>query len=281
MKKSALAERVLCMIPFKEDNIEFIATHHHDNKHWLKKASELEQSVRYPIGDDWFSISHGTDYMAFFRRLGEAHHLTAVDGNAIAAMACGVLRKTNSGLIWYLGDLKVSPTYQNTGLPKRLMESGIDRWGELDDRVYSISMNKRDQSNPVVRLMGRLPKSPLKKLGILNIYQVRSSELELVTKTLGKHGLPVNGWLSLKGIKDIVLESTGKPMPLYHLQYGPCSVKGSNKIDVTGTYMFCAWADSNLATDLDALTLLDKSTATVMGNGLSKLDLDFILTSDI
>lgn len=56
------------------------------------KLQKLENIAEYPYGDDYFKLDHGSDYFAFFRRLGEpVFHVALYEDQAIACGA-GILR---------------------------------------------------------------------------------------------------------------------------------------------------------------------------------------------
>lgn len=262
-------------------DIKLVKLGDEDHPLLMKKVSELELGVSYPIGSDWFKIDHGQDPLAFFTRLGDVHHLIATKDNQIVGTACGILRQIGPDKYWYLAGLKAGSAKVGVSLASLLMNEGKGLWGAQESKAYAISMNRADGSNPVVRLLGRLVAPALTKVGVLRLYKLSFSLLEVVVKVLNNRGLPVTGLLSLHGVKDIILESTGQAMPLYHIQYGPAAVSGASPADHAGVYMLCAWEDSDLARELDDIEGVGVSTATVVGTGLVQADLDFILTSDI
>ena len=53
----------------------------------------LEQGMTYPLGDDRFTIDHGQDYFAFFRRLGDLAYFVALDNNHVVAVCAAVMRR--------------------------------------------------------------------------------------------------------------------------------------------------------------------------------------------
>src|SRR5690349_2320433 len=84
----------------------------------------LESEARYPLGADFFGIDHGEDYFAFFDRLGDVHYYAAVDGDRVAAVATGIVRRVPQKT-WYLCDLKVTPDYRKRHIPLRMLKSAF------------------------------------------------------------------------------------------------------------------------------------------------------------
>ncbi len=86
----------------------------------------LEASIRYPLGDgaDHFCIDHGPTYADFFRQLGDAHFLVALDGDRVAGSLCGVAREARLGgrrvPTMYLCDFKLAATHRGRGFGRHL-----------------------------------------------------------------------------------------------------------------------------------------------------------------
>lgn len=262
--------------------MRYLTNNDPDFSEWIMRVALHERSFRYPLGDDYFSICHGEDYLEFFRRMGEPHYMIAEERGRLAGMACGVLRQMKGKSCWYLCDLKVSRQYQGNGLPGELFLKASIRRGRLSQSVYAISMNPKEGENPMGRLLRRFPLYRLHGCGQLNVYQVDVSMLGPVMGALQQSGLACQGWLSNRGVKDIVLESTGEPVPLYHLQFGEwADGQADQQVDEEGTYMFCAWQGGGLARRIEQLGIQASASATVFSHGVSREDIGNILTSDI
>ena len=98
-----------------------------DRPQFQAGIASLEQNAIYPLGQDFFQIDHGTDYFAFFDRLGDVHYYIALEGQQVVAVGAGILRQVTDQqgqspqLAWYLCDLKVHPQYQGQLLSLRLL----------------------------------------------------------------------------------------------------------------------------------------------------------------
>ena len=57
------------------------------------------------------------------------------------------------------------------------------------------------------------------------MYSLNQEEMNEHAPVVEKHRGPLS-YMTLHGIKDIVLQSTGKPMDLAHVQFGPCAEQG-------------------------------------------------------
>jgi len=88
-------------------------------------------------------------------------------------------------------------------------------------------------------------------------------------------------YLGLGGVKDIVLQSTGAPMPLLHLQYGPCAQGGVTAPVDDHVHMFCLPEGDPLVVGLGSMGHRPTATASVMHHRMGDADWRFILTSDI
>ncbi len=244
----------------------------------------LEAIASYPLGEDRFTIDHGTDYFAFFERLGELAYYALLDGPRVVAVGCGMIRTIPHGRtqrrVWYLGDLKVHPDYRGRHLPLQMLDWSFATHYLRCRRGYAISMDPPSGENRIVRMMKNfrwLPVSPPVKL---LLYSLPADAMAQVAPVLERHRGPI-GFLSLAGIKDIVLESTGKPLPLQHVQWGALG-RPTHRDPVAGaTHMFAAPERDPLATDLRAAGLAPAATASVLHHGMSGWDLGFVLTSDI
>jgi len=88
---------------------------------------------------------------------------------------------------------------------------------------------------------------------------------------------------SLKGVKDLILKSTNKPLKLLHAAWNN---NKENMEPIKGyIHMFCCHERDKLVRDIENIIIFDenntKSTATIIQRGMDNCDWKFILTSDI
>lgn len=247
------------------------------------RIAALESGVTYPLGDDRFELDHGADYFAFFDRLGTATTWVVCDGDRVAGVATGVLR--NGPVVpagaWYGCDLKVHPDYRRTGLPRRLFAAGVAAGQAACGRFYGISMDPPGgRSNPVAKLMGRLPGPAVRPAGQLQLFTADAPTMRALAPVLRAARGPLS-YRSLRGVKDVVLQSTGAPMSLLHVQFGPAAEHGHRSPLPGHAHMFCAPAGDLIADTARAMGCEPSATATVLQHGMPTQDWSFILTSDI
>lgn len=247
----------------------------------------LERMATYPLGHDFFQIDHGDDYFAFFDRLGVVHYYVALDGDRVAAVGAGVLRQVPdhpgamSRYTWYLCDLKVHPDYQRQHLSLRLLRYAIAQNHQLCDRGYAISMNPgKGSPNRLVRVFTRFPEVDFHASTTLGIYSLDADLMGRVEPLLKQHRGSI-AYLSLKGIKDLRLQSNRQVLPLLHVQWG-ATAQATVSAPLPGyTHMFCVPETDHLAIALAHQAIYPDATASVVSHGMLDNDWSFILTSDI
>jgi GNAT superfamily N-acetyltransferase len=251
------------------------------------KIAAIEATATYPLGGDFFQLDHGNDYFAFFDRLGEVNYYAALDANRVAAVGAGILRQIPDRQgesvhpAWYLCDLKVHPDYQRQHLSLRILSYAIKANIHRCDRGYAISMNSGDgSSNRLSRILERFSLVKFSCTVHLNIYSLDAVNMKNLAPLLIEHRGEIS-YLSLRGIKDLRLQSTGEMLPLLHVQWGSPSPKGNSTPLPGCTHMFCVPANDELATVLAAKEIYPNATASVISHGMDKCDWRFILTSDI
>ncbi len=247
----------------------------------------LEKGTSYPLGEDRFEIDHGEDYFAFFTRLGQLHYYVVLDGDRVVAVAAAILRLVppahfeKSEAIWYLCDLKVHPEYRGRYLPAAIFAHAFPKLYPLSARGYAISMDADpERPNRVALMLSRFSLAPMSIATRLGIISLDAEQMREVEPVLQEHFGAVS-YLSLAGKKDIILQSTRSPMPLLHVQFGPCAEHGHSEPLDGYVHMFCASIDHPLFEVLKHQAIYTSATATVVHHRMEEWDWGFILTSDI
>jgi hypothetical protein len=247
----------------------------------------MERGIRYPLGKDFFEIDHGNDYFSFFDRMGKSATYIATQGEELAAVGAIILRNVPSRAdeapkpCWYICDLKVAKRYRRRHIPIKMFAHGFPRKYPLCPRGYAVSMNPGDGSpNPVVRLAAHIRLAPVSVGGTLLLYSLSAEEMRIASPLIQFHRGDF-GYLSMAGIKNIVLESTGAPMPIQHLQFGPCAQVEHKQPREGHTHMFCTPATDPLAEALLSTGHAAVATATVLHHRMADWTWEFILTNEI
>jgi hypothetical protein len=264
---------------------------------YSRGIQDLESIASYPLGDDSFKIDHGQNYFSYFERMGEVHTCVADDGHCVVATGTGVLRSWPAGAMgdkefraWYLCDLKVHPEYRGRHLPLAMLRRSFLRRYLMCRRGFGVSMNPKNKPNPVLRLLERFKWARFKAGPQLRIYSLTYDEILKIEPLLRRHRGPVS-FLSLKGTKDLILQSTNEPLELLHAQFGP---RGAARAGINATlqtlagrplrgatHMFCAPENDVLAMDLERENLSFTATATIIHHRMDDVDWKFLPTSDI
>ena len=260
------------------------------NEEWKvfqSRIADLEKGTSYPLGEDRFEIDHGEDYFAFFTRLGQLHYYVVLDEERVVAVAAAILRRVPPAsrekprAVWYLCDLKVHPEYRGRYLPLSIFVRAFPKLYPLSPHAYAISMDTdRERPNRVALMLKRFPLAPMSiatKLGIVSLDTKRMQKIEpILREYFGRVS-----YLSLKGKKDIILQSTRSAMPLLHVQFGPSAEHGLTEPLNDYVHMFCVSVDHPLLEVLGRQAIYPSATATVIHHRMEKWDWGFILTSDI
>ena len=268
-------------------SIRVCEVRHRERREFAERIALLERGVTYPLGDDAFELDHGTDYFAFFDRLGELTYLAALDGERVVAVVAAILRRVpdvpgaGEKRAWYLCDLKVHADYRRRRIPWRIFSHAMLHQYPRCGRVYGISMDAPGSSeNPVASLASRMKLIPVSVATTLYIYSLSASEMERTSAVLEVSRGPLT-FLSLRGKKDLIMRSSHRPMPLLHVQFGPCAEHGLDHPVEGHVHMFCTPASDALVASLDALGLRPDASATVIQHRMGDWDWRFVLTSDI
>ncbi len=182
-----------------------VRSHHSPLSGSLNAAlAEFEEDFTYPLGDSArFRISHGDDYMAFFRAMGDAVAVLSgdeerVDGCIVRVKRPLLLDGRDHGMAHYLCDLKVRRGMRSTAVLARLlgeMKSGIAGDGGTvpHHRCYCVVMDGT----------GRLPTDYTGRVGIPPF--VKAGEIMVLRLSLKKGAVIRSGSTREGDLPDITM----------------------------------------------------------------------------
>lgn len=258
---------------------------------YQERIAALESLATYPIGEDFFQLDHGPDYFAFFDRLGAVDYFVVREGERVVGVGANVLRRVPDTLggklrrAWYACDLKVHPEFRGRRIPHRIANYAFFRDYLRCPRGYAITMNPSGGpgANRVLKIADRWW-NPTQTPAQLEIYSVDAERMDRLRPRVEAERGPIS-FLSLRGVKDVVLQSTGQPMPLLHVQWGPSRPDEADRIVADPrpehAHMFCAPSGSGLARVVGEAGVEPFATATVLAHRMSSCDWSFVLTSEI
>jgi hypothetical protein len=239
---------------------------------WQPQLEALEQTSVYPLGDDAFRISHGADYFAFFERMGAVHYHALEHEGRLVAVGCGVLRERPRR--WYLSDVKVHPDFRGQRLPLKLLRAVfLPNWLRCG-RGYAIAMNPPDGAVPrSIRVFSHfrwVPKALVHAFA-LDLYSAPADATRAALPLIGP-----GGFVSLRGIKDLVLESTRQRFELLHFRRD-----AGGEPQTGATHMWCVPREAPLNARLAAAGFMPSASATVIWHRLGGFDWSTLDTSEI
>jgi hypothetical protein len=254
-----------------------------DHQKYNNKLKQFEHSLSqwYPLGSDHFRIDHGPNYYKFFERLGQVNFGVCMDNHKIIATCCAIKRnvylRENSLLptkVTYLCDLKVAKDYRGKLLPFKMLTTLGPSIDLLNAKIYGVTM---DKTNKIIKLAKSIPLLHLKSGGKLYIYSLDYEKM-LRAFDIIKHYRPNVSFTNLTGIKDLILQSTNKPMKILHLQHNAGNISTPQK---DYTHMFCCHETDPLIDDLAYSDITTNITATIIHTSNFKSDWSFITTASI
>ena len=257
-----------------------------DLPRWQDELEALEQHSIYPLGDDAFRISHGVDYFAFFERMGEVAYYALEEGGGLVAVGCGVLRPARGSQPrrWYVGDLKVRPDARGRHLPVSLIRRGFLQNYLRCRRGYAVAMNPADgRVPPAVRAFAWFKWLPMWMLGSfqLDIYDAADEGLALIWPLLLEHRGPAH-LVSCDGLKELRLQSTGRPVPLLHVRHGePTDDVVFTAPQPGHRHMWCVPRGAELSRQLHLRGVSPMASATVVHHRMGSMDWSTLDTSEI
>lgn len=244
-----------------------------------EQLARFEREFSYPLGNDRFAIDHGADYLAFFRDLGEPKTFVATVAGAVAGVLVAVRRRLPAP-VWYLCDLKVAPAFGALGLGRALLQAFARAHLDRGSRAFGISMDPAVGENRMVRLARRCPSFPVAEGPRLAVFSLDFATWRRVEPVLTRALGPLACY-DPRGRKDIVLASSGLPMPLLHLQHGPLARAHLTPPRAGATHMLCLPHQDALVAELAAAGVAAGATASVLHVGMGDFAWRHVLTSDI
>ncbi len=168
------------------------------------------------MGQDHFYISHGSNYMDFFNRLGQPsyYYIKNNQGN-IVGTACGILRTIENIKTWYICDLKVDILHRGNGFSIKCLAKGLIPSYIKSNKCFAICMQPNLTIENIINNIIYPKIKPSKKI---NIYLLDSTDViecfnEIETYYSGSFKL-----MSNLGVKDIILESTNNALQVLHIK---------------------------------------------------------------
>lgn len=262
--------------------MRFLRIKRDDLPKWQSELDALEHRSVYPLGGDAFRISHGADTFAFFERMGRVFYYAMEDRGRLVAVGCGVLR--DNPRRWYASDLKVHPDYRGQHLPVALLRRAFFQNYIRCPRGYGVAMDPTDgRPPPSYRLLKHFRWLPFSLFATtpLCIFSADAETMRRATPILEAARGQLH-FVSLHGIKDLVLESTHAPMPLLHVDFGSPRERTTFSTPQLGhTHMWCAPRTDALCSALARVGIHPSATATIIHHNLSRFDWSTLLTSEI
>ncbi len=256
------------------------------------KKFEKKMSNFYKLNEkEYFRLDHGLIYSKFFDRMGKLYmNICFNNKKEIIATGSGILRNINNEKIWYICDLKIDKQYRGKWIPFKMLMNSL-HLSKYSKKAYGITMN--EPSNKVLKLAKNIKTSfgQFQSAGNLLIYLVDSKIMHIANEIISKHKGPLF-YISLRGIKDIILKSTDKPIELYHVnlfknrnnaQYENYQIYHDIIDNGISKYMFCFHENDPINDILKNNNITTDITANILQHNmdLKPTEWDFIQTSEI
>lgn len=243
------------------------------------ELARFERTFSYPLGDDTFRIDHGDDYLAFFRGLGEPAAFVARRDGRIAGVLVAVLRLVPAPA-FYVCDLKVAAGASGCAVGATLLRAFATRCLAPSTPVFGVSMNAANGSNRLRRVALRCREAAVCAGPTLAVFSLDFATYGRIEPTLRRALGPISCY-DPRGRKDIVLASTGSPMPLLHIQHGRFARADITDPRPSCTHMICLPTSDPLVAELARAEVQPGASASVLQRGLSTFAWRDVLTSDI
>ncbi|MFL5785538.1 MAG: GNAT family N-acetyltransferase [Bacteriovoracaceae bacterium] len=243
-----------------------------------ERLEEFETLFRYPLGEDEFTISHGKNYLGFIERIGPHVTYFGEHEGKIISIGAGTISRRHKA--WYLCDMKVHPEHRGKGIPRKLFSRYFFFNYLKCRRGFALNMVSADgKKNPIVKIMENFPWTPLKVGTKLNFYYEDHANTLDALKILGR---PNPHFSSLAGKKDLVLKSSGAPIPLLHLEWGVKAFDFASVEPQPGKlHMWCEPEGSEASANLTKKNIHPKATGLIFHHGMDKFNWKELRTSEL
>ena len=248
---------------------------------------DFESLFSYPLGMDHFRIDHGDNYFKFFNTLGQAQFCVALENQSVIGVCVAVLKDIGSssvGKVWYLCDLKVHPLHQRKSIASSMLNHLFLKYSKVSSKIYAVSMNSANSSvNNITSVARQVPSVDIKIQGTLEFYLLSQGDKkssEFIDENKQK-------FISLAGVKDLILNSTGMPLKFVHYmgaaaspQERPFFEPDQEIKDKQLQFMVCCPPASKLSKAFKSWGLQPMATGSVVAN-FQHPSWDFIKSCDI
>ncbi len=237
------------------------------------RAFETRLDAQYPLGQDRFSVRH--DPARFYGRLGDVVYKAEHDADGHIISTCAAVYRRDLGA-WYVGDLKVAEEHRGSRLAWRMMSGAMAACSKRSTAVFAVAMGDADR---IPRLMQTCLPRVAVRTARLNVYMLP----EWHPCVLAKYGPDDTALVSLRGVKDIVLASTGAAADLLHVCQKSRALRGDDVLAsprAGALYCVCAVAGSSLDEELLA-TGTAPSSAQIVSANMEDADWNLLSTAEI
>jgi hypothetical protein len=139
-------------------------------------------------------------------------------------------------------------------------------------------VNSNGVKNPITKIMESLPWTPLKVGARILFFYEDAQSTKAALKILNR---PNAHFSTLSGKKDLILKSTGLPIPLLHLEWGD-SAKDAVHGPVEGKlHMWCLPASDPKIVHLERAGIKPKASGLIYHHGMKDFSWDELRTSEL
>ncbi len=245
---------------------------------WQKPLEIFETNFRYPLGNDEFTISHGKNYLSFVERIGPHATYCAHIGNTVIAVGGGTISRRFK--VWYLCDMKVHPEHRGKKIPRKLFQKFFLFNYLKCRRGFALNMESSDgKKNPITKILETLPWTPLHIGARIHFFYEDHKSTKDALKILNR---PNAHFSSLSGKKDLILKSTGAPIPLLHFEWGDTAPDFASAFPQEGMlHMWCLPVNDPKILQLERKGILPKASGLIYHHGMKNFSWKELRTSEL